>query len=194
MASTGTVTVLSGGKEGVDTKELRALTKAFHGWNPDKELKKALRVAGQLIADDAKAIVAPHSKSIPPTIKVRIAKTRISVVAGGVVGAAALARELQSASYGSSKAEAHRKQLERRAQGNAIAGLFELGNKGKGKSRVATKSGKFRHPVFGDRSVWVDQPMHPYLLRAAMMNERKIEHLEGEAVAEAFHKSGFKVS
>lgn len=26
------------------------------------------------------------------------------------------------------------------------------------------KSGTFRHPVFGNRNVWVSQPAHPYLL------------------------------
>lgn len=39
----------------------------------------------------------------------------------------------------------------------AIAGLFEVGNKG---NRSANT---FRHPVFGNTSVWVDQPMHPFL-------------------------------
>lgn len=45
---------------------------------------------------------------------------------------------------------------------NAIAGLFELGNKGGGKSQAASKRGTFRHPVFGNRDVWVNQDMHPY--------------------------------
>jgi hypothetical protein len=160
MAKVETTTVL--GHEGVDTKELRKLTKDFHDWKPDKALHKALRVAGELIADDARAIASTHSQKIPPTIKVRVSKTRISVVAGG--------------------------------QGVPTGGLFELGNKGRGKSQVAARGGKFRHPVFGNRSVWVNQDMHPYLLPAAKMNERKIEHLEGEAVAEAFRESGFKVS
>ncbi len=67
-----------------------------------------------------------------------------------------------------------------------MAGLLELGNKGRSSS---TK--KFRHPVFGDKSVWVDQKMHPYLLRALKKNERGIEALEGHAVAEAFREIGF---
>jgi hypothetical protein len=46
---------------------------------------------------------------------------------------------------------------------NAIAGLFELGNQGGSSSSAATGRGVFRHPVFGDRDWWVDQPMHPYL-------------------------------
>ena len=158
-----TVQELGRGKSGVDLKELRQLTRDFRGWNPDKDLKKMLRVAGQLIADDARAIISASSSTVPPTIKVRISKTRISVVAGG--------------------------------PGVPLGGLLELGNTaGAGKSRVASKGGRFRHPVFGDKSVWVDQPMHPYLLPAAEANRRRIEQLEGQAVAESFRRSGFKVS
>jgi hypothetical protein len=40
------------------------------------------------------------------------------------------------------------------------AGLLELGNKG------SRNKEKFRHPVFGDKSHWVEQPMHPYLAPA----------------------------
>lgn len=43
--------------------------------------------------------------------------------------------------------------------GVPMAGLLELGNvKGSGST--------FRHPVFGNRNVWVDQPTHPYLAPA----------------------------
>lgn len=39
-----------------------------------------------------------------------------------------------------------------------LAGLLERGAKGsKG------NSGSFRHPVYGNRNVWVDQPTQPYL-------------------------------
>lgn len=177
-----TIKVLSRERGGVDTKELRELTKAFHGWNPDKQLKKMLRVAGQLIAADAKMLAEggyrakykmsvkdkgqtrsyKGSGKITPTIKVRLSKTRVSVVAGG--------------------------------QGVPLAGLWELGNKGHGKSQAASKRGEFRHPVFGNREVWVNQPMHPFLLPAARANERKIEALEGHAVAEAFREQGFKTN
>jgi hypothetical protein len=158
MAKVETITELSRGKGGVDTRELRALTKSFRDWKPDKQLHKMLRVAGDLIATDARAISSTSSSKIPPTIKVRVSKTRVSVIAGGV--------------------------------GVPTGGLFELGNKGRGKSQTATKGGKFRHPVFGNRSVWVSQDMHPYLLPAAKMNERGIEHLEGQAVAESFREQG----
>lgn len=38
-----------------------------------------------------------------------------------------------------------------------LAGLLEAGNKGR--RNAAT----FRHPVFGNRDVWVEQPTKPYL-------------------------------
>jgi hypothetical protein len=47
-----------------------------------------------------------------------------------------------------------------------IAGLFELGNQGN-KSKSATSSGYFRHPVFGNKEVWVYQRMHRFLRPAA---------------------------
>lgn len=37
-----------------------------------------------------------------------------------------------------------------------LAGLFELGNQGSG-------GDTFRHPVFGNASIFVDQAMHPFL-------------------------------
>lgn len=50
------------------------------------------------------------------------------------------------------------------AGGNGVplAGLMEYGNKGRSSS-TATGQGRFRHPVFGNMDVWVNQPMHPYL-------------------------------
>lgn len=156
-----TVQALSSSKEGVDAKELRALSKSLRAFKPDKQLHRALRVAGQMVADDAKVLAGEHSRSIPSTIRVRVSKTKISVVAGG---------------------------------GDvSIAGLFELGNKGKSKSQAAARSGRFRHPVYGNRSAWVNQDMHPALLPAAEKNIRKIEALEGKAVAAAFKEVGFEV-
>lgn len=38
-----------------------------------------------------------------------------------------------------------------------LAGLLEAGNKG------SRNTGSFRHPVFGNRNVWVTQPTKPYL-------------------------------
>ena len=69
--------------EGIDRKEFKALTRDLKAFKPDKQTKKALRMAGTLIAEDAKAMVSPYSKTVPPSIRVRIRKTSISVIAGG---------------------------------------------------------------------------------------------------------------
>ncbi len=69
--------------DGIDLKEFRKLTRDLKAFKPDKEVKKALKLAGQLVADDARLRVEPHSKSIPLTIKVRVRKTSVSVYAGG---------------------------------------------------------------------------------------------------------------
>lgn len=139
--------------DGIDLREFRKLTRDLKGFKPDKQVKKALKMAGQLIADDARIIVSPHSKTVPGTIKVRQRKTSISVIAGGT--------------------------------NVPIAGLLEMGNKGR------KHHGKFRHPVFGDKSVWVEQDMHPFLLRASRKNERVIERFEGRIIAEAFREVGW---
>lgn len=154
-----TVSVLSRGKSGLDLKEFRKLTRDLKGFTVTPQLRKTLQVAGKLIAEDAKAISGEHSKSIPPSIKVRTKKTSVSVIAGG--------------------------------EGVPLAGLFESGNKGRGKSQAASKGGRFRHPVFG-RDVWVDQDMHPFLLPAQQKNERRIEQFEGKIVAESFREAGWR--
>ncbi len=50
---------------------------------------------------------------------------------------------------------------------------------------------KFRHPVFGNRKVWVNQSMHPFLYRSMLANASRIEHFEGEIVAGAFREVGW---
>lgn len=57
-----------------------------------------------------------------------------------------------------------------------IAGLLEVGN---AKSRSTTS---FRHPVFGNRDVWVDQAMHPYLAPALHAKEDQIQILVEDAL------------
>lgn len=57
-----------------------------------------------------------------------------------------------------------------------LAGLFELGNAGKGSSQTPSKGGTFRHPVYG-RDVWVEQQMHPFLQPAALHNAPAVEKL-----------------
>lgn len=51
------------------------------------------------------------------------------------------------------------------AGGNGIplAGLMDRGNSGRSSS-TATNNSVFRHPVFGNMDVWVDQPMHPFMI------------------------------
>ena len=46
------------------------------------------------------------------------------------------------------------------APGVPIAKLYEVGNKGRGGGST------FRHPVFGNRENWVDQPRYPFLAAA----------------------------
>lgn len=69
--------------DGIDLREFKKLTRDLKSFKPDKALKKTLRLAGQLIAEDARVIVSPHSQTVPGSIKVRIRKTSISVIAGG---------------------------------------------------------------------------------------------------------------
>ena len=56
--------------------------------------------------------------------------------------------------------------------GVPMGGLLELGN-------VKGSGATFRHPVFGNRNVWVDQPTHPYL---AVALGNKIDAVEAAAV------------
>jgi hypothetical protein len=139
-----TVTVRTGGI-GIDTSDFRAAARALRKAQPKValELRKQLRVAGQIVADDAKQEIAKVSTRIPPTVKVRISLTSVSVVAGG--------------------------------GGVPTAGLFELGNHGGRKSAAASRAGRFRHPVHGNRQAWVNQPMHPFLAPAAQRNALKLD-------------------
>lgn len=133
-----TVIVKSGGI-GIDTTDFRVVAKALRlaGGQTAKNLRRGLRAAGEIVATEARAISSANSKKIPPTIKVRVTSTTVSVVAGG--------------------------------NGVPEAGLFEMGNAGR------SASGTFRHPVFGDKEVWVDQPMHPFLKPAAANKENELE-------------------
>ncbi len=141
--------------DGIDLREFKRLTRDLKAFKPDKQVKKTLKVAGELIAADARANVSPYSTTVPGSIKVRLRKTSISIIAGGA--------------------------------NVPMAGLLELGNR-----KGGAKKGKFRHPVFGDRSNWVDQQMHPYLLKATLKNIPAIERFEGQIVAKAFEEVGWK--
>lgn len=77
------------------------------------------------------------------------------------------------------------------AGGNGIplAGLMELGNKG-----AATAQASFRHPVFGNMDVWVQQSTHPYLLpaldKAGFAAEKAATDALDEAIAIAVSDPG----
>lgn len=144
MARSQTVTVRTGGS-GIDTSDFRAVAKALRQAQPElaRELRKSLRKAGEIVAVEARSLAEKDSKSIPPTIKVRVASATVSVVAGG--------------------------------KDAPVAGLFELGNTGGSKSASASRKGVFRHPVFGNRDVWVNQPMHRFLAPAAASRAMQVE-------------------
>lgn len=152
-----TRTALGHSRSGVDTKQLRQLSRNLRGFKPDKALKKTLRTAGKLVAEDAKVLAAGHSKSIPPTVRVRLSKTRINIIAGN--------------------------------DEVPLAGLYELGNKGHSKSQASSRRGQFRHPVFGNREVWVNQKRYAFLLPAAERQRRKVEKMAGSDVATALREA-----
>ncbi len=174
--------------DGIDLRQFRQLTKDLKAFKPDKQVKRVLRGAGERIAGDARLFIEPYSQSIPPTIKIRVSGTSVSVSAGG--GAKALAREMMKAGYGTTSSATREREFARRAGTMAVAGLFEYGNKGGSKSSSATARGVFRHPVFGS-DTWVNQPMRPYLRRAREANLHAIEHLEAPIVENAFKEVGW---
>jgi hypothetical protein len=91
-------------------------------------LKAKLRAVGMIVAERAKDLSGAASRTIAPSIKVRVSAATVSVVAGG--------------------------------NGIPLAGLMEMGNKGQ------DGASSFRHPVFGNKTAWVEQPTHPYLFPA----------------------------
>lgn len=50
------------------------------------------------------------------------------------------------------------------------------------------KAGTFRHPVYGNRDVWVDQQSHPYLAPAAEAKEGEVADVVAAAVDKAIDK------
>jgi hypothetical protein len=164
------------GGTGIDTREFRAVAQALKKAQPllRRELVANLRVAGELVAKDARSIISEHSTSIPPTIKTRVRGVGVSVEAGGIVGRAALAKSIFTAGYGTVSSESALRRMERTAtEGTPLAGLLELGNKGK-KSASQTAGGTFRHPVFGS-STFVNQEMHPYLAAAGKKDQAQVD-------------------
>jgi hypothetical protein len=137
--------VVVAGASGIDTSDFKAAAKALR--NADKvlnrEIRNELRKAGLVVAASAKVIAGKHSRTIPPSIRIRTSAAGVAVVAGGDQAPVALP--------------------------------FELGNVGSRRSSSAGEGGVFRHPVFGDKNVWAQQAMHPFLAPAVIANLAKID-------------------
>lgn len=75
-----------------------------------------------------------------------------------------------------------RVQRTRAPHGRPFEGITSTGKRG----------GEFRHPVFGNRDVWVTQKARPFLLPA--VDEHRDEFLDkaGDAVDKAARKTGWK--
>jgi hypothetical protein len=145
VAKTRTETIHLG--LGVDMRDFDAFARALRTAAPStrRQLITRLRGVGALVAEEARAQIEPYSTSIPPSIKVRVSRLTVSVVAGG--------------------------------PDVPLAGLFELGNVGdKGRRDV------FRHPVFGNREIWVSQPRHPFLAPALRQRWSEVERAAVEAL------------
>lgn len=57
---------------------------------------------------------------------------------------------------------------------------------------IGTRGTTFRHPVFGDRDVWVAQAQRPFLLPAVQRNREAVVKASGEAVDAAARRFGFR--
>ena len=130
----------------------------------------ASRVGGSLTVDtsDFRRFSAALRKAAPDVDKNMRTKLR---AAGEIVAAEARARvSAASSSVPSSitvKVTRTTVAVSAGGPGVPMAGLLELGNAGK------RGGGEFRHPVYGSRTVWVKQKMHPYLLPA--LEARRVE-------------------
>jgi hypothetical protein len=69
----------------IDTRDFRAFARDLRRSEPvlAKGLKVKLRAAGQIVAEKARGIASESSKTIPPSIRVRVSGATVSVVAGG---------------------------------------------------------------------------------------------------------------
>lgn len=194
MANAAYANTIKGGVA-VDVRDFKKLALALRKANRDLYLdtKRELRAVGQIVADEAKTIVSPYSSTIPPGIKVRTRGFSVSVEAGAASGGSALARDIFSASYGTRSSNRTLARKTNKAEGSPIAVLFELGNKrSRGGQTVGRRGGGvFRHPVYGNREVWVDQKMHPFLWPAyerkwPVVQERVLGVLDNAAHAIAY--------
>ena len=77
------ITERSGGV-GIDTSAFKLLAKDLRKANvlASRNLRAGLRGVGEVVAVEARSRAAQYSSTIPPTIKVRVAGTTVSVQAG----------------------------------------------------------------------------------------------------------------
>jgi hypothetical protein len=70
---------------GLDTRDFARFAKALRRASPEirRALVLRLRTAGEIVAEEARAYIEGSSRSIPPTIKVRVSAATVAVVAGG---------------------------------------------------------------------------------------------------------------
>ena len=147
---------------GVDTRDLTRLAVAMR--NASVTTRKSWRVGmlsvGEVIATEARARASEFSTSIPPTIKVRVSRATVEVRAG--------------------------------TKEKPLARLFELGNTGHHQASIEqpNRSGSFKHPVFGDESVWVSQAMHPFLYQAWLEKEQEARDDLAEVIARSLRAEG----
>lgn len=139
--------IINSGGFGVDTSDFRVVATALRraGGETPKRLRTGLRTAGEIVATEARAIVGAYSESVPPTIKVRVTSTTVSVVAGG-----------NGVPMGGLLEEGN-------AAGSHTGPTFKH-------PVFAPKDSHGDQSV-----KWVDQPMHPYLLPAAARKEPEFE-------------------
>jgi hypothetical protein len=130
---------------GVDTTDFRLVAKALRRAAPD--LAKGLRADLRVAGLE----VAAKAKAIAEENSEKIAGTIKVRVASTTVAVVA------------------------GGEGVPEAALFELGNTGGRRSAAASGRGTFRHPVFGNRDVWVNQDMHPFLAPAAASEMPRFE-------------------
>lgn len=151
---------------GVDTRDLTDLAVAMRRSSrvTAREWRLGMRGVGEIIAVEARHRASEHSTSIPPTIKVRAARGTVEVRAG--------------------------------SNDAPLARLFELGNSGKSRVSIEApdKGGKFKHPVWGNRDVWVEQPMHPFLYAAGKLKEQEARDALAEVIAHSLREVGLHTS
>ncbi len=127
-----------------------------------RSLRAGLRAAAKPIADRARQNAAEVSSKVAATITVETAFTASRT---GVFITA--------------------KRNKMPAGHAPLPGLLERGSQ-----RNGGASGTFRHPVFGDDTNWVSQPMHPFLAPAVAGQQEKVAETVRAAVDVELHRHG----